>query len=94
MGIGLLDELQSDNEFLAVQASLRPAREMGRIQIMAIPFLNTSSREYNSMKETENSVKKAMDKLLKGEVSDELFESVRRSLLQEYDRSMEYQYTK
>lgn len=94
MGIGLLDELQSDNEFLAAQASLRPAREMGRIQIMAIPFLNTSSREYNSMKETENSVKKAMDKLLKGEVSDELFESVRRSLLQEYDRSMEYQYTK
>ena len=94
MGIGLLDELQSENEFLTANASLRPTREMGRIQIMAIPFLNTSSREYNSMKETETSVHKAIDKLLKGEVSDELFEAVRRSLLQEYDRMMEYQYTK
>ena len=94
MGIGLLDELQSDNEFLAVDASVRPAREMGRIQILAIPFLNMSTRDYNSIRETENSVHKAMDKLLNGEISDELFEAVRLHLLQSYDRSMEYSMSK
>lgn len=94
MGIGLLDELQSDNDFLAVNASVRPTREMGRLQILAIPFLNTNTREYNSMKETENSVRKAMDKLLKGDVSDELFEAVRLNLMQSYDRSLEYPMSK
>ena len=94
MGIGLLDELQSENEFLAANASVRPAREMGRIQVLAIPFLNMNTRDYNSMKETENSVHKAMDKLLKGDVSDELFEAVRLNLLQDYDRSMEYSMSK
>lgn len=94
MGIGLLDELQSENEFLGANASVRPAREMGRIQILAIPFLNTNSREYNSMKETESSVRKAMDKLLKGDVTDELFEAVRLNLSQSYDRSLEYSMSK
>lgn len=94
MGIGLLDELQADNEFLAASASVRPAREMGRIQLMAIPFMNSDTREYNTMKETENSVRKAVDKLLKGEVSDELFEAVRRNMLQSFDRAMEYQMSK
>lgn len=94
MGIGLLDELQTDNEFLMANASMNAGREMGRITIVAVPFLNTSSREYNSMKVTEASVRKAMDKLIKGEVSDELFEAVRRYLLQSYDRAMEYSMTK
>ncbi|MBO7456008.1 MAG: insulinase family protein, partial [Paludibacteraceae bacterium] len=49
MGIGLLDELQTDNEFLMANASMNAGREMGRITIVAVPFLNTSSREYNSM---------------------------------------------
>ena len=94
MGIGLLDELQDENEFLGAGASINSARELGRIQIVAIPFLNMSTGEYNSMKETEASVHKALDKLLKGDISDELFEAVRRNMLQDYDRSMEYPMTK
>jgi hypothetical protein len=40
------------------------------------------------MKETASSVRKAMDKLLKGDVTDELFEAVRLNLSQSYDRSL------
>ena len=94
MGIGLLDELQSENEFMMAQATMNGGREIGRIEIAAVPFMNASSREYNSMKVTEESVHKAMDKLLKGDVSDELFEAVRRNMLQDYDRTMEYAMTK
>ena len=94
MGIGLLDELQSENEFLGAQASLRPAREMGRIQLLAIPFMNMQTGAYNSMSDTEKSLRKATDKLIKGDISDELFEAVRLNMMQDYDRSMEYAMSK
>ena len=94
MGIGLLDELQTENEILGANVSVRTAREMGRIQILAVPFMNMSSGEYNSMKETENAVHKALDKLLKGEISDELFNAVKHNAIQELDRSMEYSMVK
>ncbi|MBR4432120.1 MAG: insulinase family protein [Paludibacteraceae bacterium] len=94
MGIGLLDELQSDNEFLMAGASLKPAREMGRIQLLAIPALNMQTGDYNSFSDTEKSIHKALDEILKGEISDELFEAIRMNLLQDYDRSMEQQMAK
>lgn len=94
MGIGLLDEMQTENEFMSVGASLDASREMGRLQLYAIPFFSTQTGEYYTMSDTEKSIRKAVNKLINGEVSDELFEAVRRNMMQNFDRAMEYQYYK
>lgn len=90
MGIGLLDELILDNKLMYAVAMNNGAREIGRIEVIAVPYMDMESQEYRSLKETENLVMGAIDKLIKGDVSEDLFEAVRLNSIQEYDRMMEY----
>lgn len=90
MSIGLLDEMVLDNKLMYAGAMCNGARDLGRIEVLAIPYMDPETQEYRSLKETESLVMSAIDKLIKGEVSDELFEAVRMNSIQEYDRMMEY----
>ena len=90
MGIGLLDEMILDNKLMYAAAVCNSARELGRIEVLAIPYMDAQSQTYTSLKETKTLVKSAIDRLAKGDISDELFEAVRLHTLQDYDRMMEY----
>ncbi|MBR1877937.1 MAG: insulinase family protein [Paludibacteraceae bacterium] len=90
MGIGLLDEMILDNRLMYAVASNSGAREMGRIEVIAIPYMDMESQSYRSLKETEKLVMTAIDQLVQGNVSDDLFEAVKLNSMQEYDRMLEY----
>lgn len=94
MGIGLFDELVHEDEIMDAHVSLNSARDVGRIQVVSIPTLSLYTGEYYTMKDTEKSLHKAIDKLMNGEVSDELFECVRTSMIQSYYRGLEEQTSK
>lgn len=90
MGIGLLDQQVLDNKLMYAGAMNNGAREIGRLEVIAIPYMDAETQEYNSLKETEKSVMAAIDQLVKGDISDDLFEAVRLNKLQDFDRMMEY----
>lgn len=90
MSIGLLDELILDNKLMYAGASNHGARDLGRVEIMAIPYMDMETGQYKSLKEIEPMVMKAIDRLLKGDVPDDIFEAVKLHTLQEIDRVMEY----
>ena len=90
MGIGLLDEMVLDNKLMYAGAMNNGAREIGRLEVIAIPYMDAETQEYRSLKETETSVMAAIDQLVKGDISDDLFEAVRLNKLQDYDRMLEY----
>ena len=90
MGIGLLDELILDNKLMYAVAMNNGARDMGRLEVIAVPYMDMETQEYRSLKETEKLLMGAIDQLLKGDISDDLFEAVRLHNLQEFDRMMEY----
>ena len=90
MGIGLLDELILNNELMYAGAMNSAARELGRIEVIAIPYMDPETQEYRSLKETESKVMSAIDQLTRGEVTDDLFEAVRLNSIQQYDRMLEY----
>ena len=90
MGIGLLDELVLDNKLMYAGARNSGAREIGRLMVFAIPYMDAETQEYNSLKETEASVMKAINQLVQGDISDDLFEAVRLNKLQDHDRMLEY----
>ena len=90
MGIGLLDELILNNELMFAGAMNSAARELGRVEVIAIPYMDPETQEYRSLKETESKVMSAIDQLTRGEVTDDLFEAVRLNSIQQYDRMLEY----
>ena len=90
MGIGLLDELILDNKLMYAGAINNGARELGRLEVIAIPYMEMETQEYRSLKETETYVMAAIDSLVKGRITDDLFEAVRLNSIQEYDRMLEY----
>ena len=90
MGIGLLDEMILDNKFMYAAAVNGAARELGRLEVIAIPYMDPETQSYRSLKETESLLMAAIDKLVKGDISDDLFEAVKLNDLQDYDRMMEY----
>ena len=90
MGIGLLDEMKLDNKFMFAAAVNGSARELGRLEVIAIPYMDPETQSYKSLKETESLLMSAIEQLVKGDISDDLFEAVKLNGLQDYDRMMEY----
>ena len=90
MGIGLLDEMILDNKFMFAAAVNGTARELGRLEVIAIPYMDPETQSYSSLKETETLLMSAIDKLVKGDITDDMFEAVKLNDLQDYDRMMEY----
>lgn len=90
MGIGLLDQLAMDNKLMYAAAMCDSKREMGRIQMVAVPYMDVESRTFKSIKETETLVRAEIDKLIAGDFSDELIETVRMHELMDFQRQMEY----
>lgn len=90
MGIGLLDEMILDNKFMFAAAVNGSARELGRLEVIAIPYMDPETQSYSSLKETEELLMSAVDKLVKGDITDDMFEAVKLNALQDYDRMMEY----
>ncbi len=90
MGIGLLDQLAMDNKLMYAAAMCDSKREMGRIQVVAVPYMDVASRTFKSIKETEPLVRTELDRLIAGDFSDELIETVRMHELMDFQRQMEY----
>ncbi len=90
MGIGLLDEMILENQFMYAAAVNGAQRDLGRIEVVAIPYMDSETQSYRSLKETETLLMSAIQDLVKGNISDELFEAVRLNDIQAYHRVMEY----
>lgn len=90
MGIGLLDKLATDNKLMYAGAVSDAKREIGRIEILAIPYMDGETQKYTSIAETEKMVRAEIEKLIRGEFDDELIETIRMHQLMDYQRQMEY----
>lgn len=90
MQIGLLDQLATDSKVMYAMANNDSRRDQGRFELYAIPSMDAESQSYASFSETERLVLEEVSKLIQGNISEELFESVRENYRQEFDRTMEY----
>lgn len=90
MSIGLFDRMAVNSQLMYAGAGSDARRDMGRIELMAVPYMDPDSRTYQSLESTEKLVLAAVDSLIAGRYSDDLLESVRESYRQRYERAMEY----
>lgn len=89
MNTGLLDKITLDGEVQYAGASLDSRRDGGRILVQAIPYYDTNQRRYDSNRATERIVIAEVDKIKNGNIEDWLIESVRSSLLRQYELTLE-----
>ncbi|MBR4136745.1 MAG: insulinase family protein [Bacteroidales bacterium] len=81
---GLLDELTQENKLMEAGAFNYAMLEHGLYTLFYVPKLSGQSHE-----DAEKQVLNAIDRLRKGDFSDELFEAVKMECLRDYYESME-----
>ncbi|MBO7491022.1 MAG: insulinase family protein [Bacteroidales bacterium] len=81
---GLLDELMKENKLMEASAFNYAMLEHGLYALFYVPKLTGQSHE-----DAEKLVLSALDRLRKGDFSDELFEAVKMEYLRDYYESME-----
>jgi len=75
---GLLDKLNINGDVQGVAAYNDSRRNTGRIIIEAVPYYDANQQMFESDKATQNIVFNEINKLTRGEISDELIASVKR----------------
>ena len=80
---GLLDKLNINGDVQGVYAYSDTRRNTGRIMIQAVPYYDANQQMFESDKQTQTIVFNEVNKLVRGEISDELIASVKRM----YDQS-------
>lgn len=90
MQVGMLDKLAMDSKVMFAGLALDCRRDQGRIELQAVPYMDPTTQKYSSLSSTESMVRAEIQKLIAGDYSDELLETVRLHLCQQYDRVMEY----
>ncbi len=75
---GLLDKLNINGDVQGVSAYNDSRRNTGRIIIEAVPYYDANQQMFESDKATQNIVFNEINKLIHGEISDELIASVKR----------------
>lgn len=89
MQTGLLDKITMDGEVQYAGATLDSRRDMGRFLIQAVPYFDVNQRIYESDRATERIIIQELDKLKDGTIDDWLIESVKKSLLRQYELMLE-----
>lgn len=90
MQVGMLDKLAMESKLMFAGMALDSRRDLGRIELQAVPYMDPSTQKYSSLSSTESLVRAEIQKLIAGDYSDELLETIRLHLCQQYDRVMEY----
>lgn len=91
---GLLDKLNINGDVQGVEAYNDTRRNTGRIIIEAIPYYDANQQMFESDKATQNIVFAEVNKLTRGEISDELIASVKRMYDQSFKLAAEHSSSK
>lgn len=91
---GLLDKLSLSGDVLEAGAELINFREQGRILIYGVPYYDVNQRRFDSMKTLEKMLLKEIEKMQNGEIDDEQLQSVKATLMRDFDLSFESSYSK
>lgn len=86
---GLLDKLNINGDVQGVGAFNDSRRNTGRIIIQAVPYYDANQQMFESDKATQNIVFNEVNKLTRGDISDELIASVKRMYDQSFKLSAE-----
>ena len=81
---GLLDQVNTKGDVSAAYAFSDTRRNDGRVIVMAVPYYDANQQMFESDKQTEAIVMKEIDKIKRGEISDELIANVKRMYAQSY----------
>ena len=82
--VGLLDQVNTKGDVSSAYAFLDARRNDGRILVMAVPYYDANQQMFESDKQTEAIVMKEIDKIKRGEISDELIANVKHMYAQSY----------
>ena len=85
--VGLLDKVETKGDVTSVSAAAWSLRITGRIIVAAVPYYDANQQMFESDAQTKSIIMREVDKIKKGEISDELIASV-KSL---YDQSEKWQ---
>ena len=85
--VGLLDKVETKGDVTSAGVYPYSMRNTGRIIVEAIPYYDANQQMFESDAQTKALIMKEIDKIKKGDISDELIASV-KSL---YDQSMKWQ---
>lgn len=91
---GLLDKLSLGGDVLGADAGLMSFCEQGRIMVAGVPYYDVSQRRFDSQKSLEKLLLKEIEKLQKGEIEEWRLNTVKHSLIRNFDLSFESSYTK
>ncbi len=81
---GLLDQVNTKGDVSQAVVFSDARRNDGRVIVMAVPYYDANQQMYESDKQTEAIVMKEIDKIKRGEISDELIANVKRMYAQSY----------
>ncbi len=81
---GLLDQVNTNGDVSSAYAFLDARRNDGRLIVMAVPYYDANQQMFESDKQTESIVMKEIDKIKRGEISDELIKNVKHLYAQQY----------
>ena len=81
---GLLDQINTKGDVSQAYAFSDTRRNAGRVFVMAVPYYDANQRMYESDKATETIVMREIDKLKRGEISDDLIANVKHMYAQSY----------
>lgn len=86
---GLLDKLVLSGELMGVSANELFFRHAGSILIEGGPYYDPNQRRFNSLKATEKIILQEIDKLKNGTFDEWLVNSIKVSMIQQFDMNME-----
>ena len=81
---GLLDQVNTKGDVSQAVVFSDARRNDGRVIVMAVPYYDANQQMYESDKQTEAIVMKEIDKIKRGEISDELIANVKHMYAQSY----------
>lgn len=79
---GMLDRLMLDGTVNAAYVSNDSRRDRGNIMVVGMPYYDVAQGRFESEKQTEKVIFAEIEKLKRGEFTDELFQSVKQQQLQ------------
>ncbi|MDR1814246.1 MAG: insulinase family protein [Tannerella sp.] len=86
---GLLDKTVINGDLMSIGAFPLSMREQGRTIITAIPAFDENQRRFESNKSAEKKLIDAVQKVAKGEFSEELIEQIKLNMCRDFDLSTE-----
>lgn len=86
---GLLDKLSIDGDVMGVGSYATMHKEEGKVVVRAIPSYDPNQRRWESHKSVEKMILKEIEKLQNGDVPDWLIQSIKMSMIRNFDLGME-----